>query len=227
MIDGDDLLRVIQEAEPDDEVWEEAAHQIAHGYRRRPADEFELLIRALAVAKQADTVAALAHHFLEFLLESDFTTFDLVEREITGRNDKLLFALFLCAKYGEARELANAARWDAVLASCEARLAAFRGSGALAGLDETFRVKRYRPVYMGGQTIHAGDRIRYALGKDLGVVVAVFQAREFTPAYPLAEWARYREGILVNLPVMGLMQVKATETDEDIELIARADGRPA
>jgi hypothetical protein len=78
-------------------------------------------MQALAKAQVHDTISALSTCLMEHLLEDDFSCFDDIERRIAEGDDKILYALSLCSKFGMSKITENADRWDRVIEQNEAR----------------------------------------------------------------------------------------------------------
>jgi len=73
--------------------------------------------------------------------------------------------------------------------------------------------------YSDGQEIKVGDRVK--LGQDTGgVVMCSIDAGEYCEAYPQAEWAHLKRGVLINFPTFGLIHYE--EPEPDLELIERS-----
>jgi hypothetical protein len=74
--------------------------------------------------------------------------------------------------------------------------------------------------YIDGQEIKVGDKVH--MGEDYGgVVVCDIGAGKFSPSYSKNEWAYLKEGIVIAFPQYGILHM--TETEADLELIARSD----
>jgi hypothetical protein len=109
------LLELIRQ-EPTDEIWQEAIRASESVFRGEPLRTvFELTLRALDIAEHDDTIAALSTCLIEHLLEKDFSLFDRIEHQINEGDDKLLYALSLCRKYGLSKVDQNSQRWDLLI----------------------------------------------------------------------------------------------------------------
>jgi hypothetical protein len=116
------LLELIRQ-EPTDEIWQEAIRVSDWVYAGQPLKEvFELTLRALDIAKHDDTIDALSTCLIEHLLEKDFSLFDRIEQRINEGDDKLLYALSLCRKYGLSKVDQNSRRWDLLIQRNRKRL---------------------------------------------------------------------------------------------------------
>jgi len=111
--------------EPTDEIWQ-AAIQLSEFIEPDYEQVLEATLTALARANHDDSIAALSTCLLEHLLEHDFAGFDIIEERISQGDDKLLYALSLCSKFGSAQEEANASRWQALLDKHQNRLKRWR-----------------------------------------------------------------------------------------------------
>ena len=76
--------------------------------------------------------------------------------------------------------------------------------------------------YPSGQEVRLGDKVK--LGDDSGgVVVFSIDADEYAPGYPKTQWGYLKRGVMINFPKFGLIHYE--ETEEDLELIARATAK--
>jgi hypothetical protein len=85
-------------------------------------------LTALSEANHPDTFAALSTCLLEHILEHDFSAFDSLEAAIRGGDNKLLYALSLCAKFGASTDHQNSTRWDALASKYRVRLRVYRST---------------------------------------------------------------------------------------------------
>lgn len=73
--------------------------------------------------------------------------------------------------------------------------------------------------YATGESVKLGDRV--GLGNDSGgVVVCLFDTREFSAAHAQAEWGYLKKGALIHFPIHGLIHCEAA-MEPDVKLIAR------
>jgi hypothetical protein len=121
---SDRILELIGE-EPSDEIWQEAI-RVSEFIRTQHDEVFQLTMSALAKTEQVDTITALSTCLLEHLLEHDFSCFDYIESRITNGDNKLLYALSLCAKFGLSARAENSSRWDALIEENRNRLSYVR-----------------------------------------------------------------------------------------------------
>jgi hypothetical protein len=72
--------------------------------------------------------------------------------------------------------------------------------------------------YPDGQEVMVGDRVQ--LGKDdRGVVVCSLDAKQFTDAYPEAQWGYLKNGVMIEFPLYGLIHY--IKPERELKLIAR------
>jgi hypothetical protein len=122
---GKSLVDGIKRGEPSDEHWQRAA-DLSDLIKTNYDDVFSATLRALSYSNHPDTISALSTCLLEHLLEHDFLGFDRVEEQIRQGDDKLLFALSVCSKFGASKEEKNANRWEDLLDEFSGRLSQFR-----------------------------------------------------------------------------------------------------
>ena len=132
------LIAEIEAAEPSDTIWQ-AAIDLSDSIESQFADVFEITLQAISQARHSDTFAALSTCLLEHLLEHDFSAFDTIEAKIRGGDEKVLYALAGCWKFGAAEAPVNAARWNALLTEYETQLLSYGGRLRLQeeGTDRT------------------------------------------------------------------------------------------
>jgi len=126
-VTGSSLTKIILEREPDASVWQAAtalSEQIGQSSGSVCAETFE----ALASARHEDTISAISTCLLEHLLEHDFSIFDALEKGIRDGNDRWLFALSRCAKFGQSKLSSNSKRWDRLLDDHQVQLRAYAAS---------------------------------------------------------------------------------------------------
>lgn len=74
--------------------------------------------------------------------------------------------------------------------------------------------------YTSGEQVKLGDKVE--LEKDnAGMVVCVFDDREYGEGYPETEWSYITKGVLINFPLYGLIHYESS-LEPDIRLIGRA-----
>jgi hypothetical protein len=109
-----ELIEGIKRGEPSDEHWRRAialSENIGSDFQSVLDDT----LGALRYAQHPDTISALSTCLIEHLLEYDFSAFDRLEEAIESGDDKMLYALSLCAKFGASQDEMNSRRWDALL----------------------------------------------------------------------------------------------------------------
>jgi hypothetical protein len=110
------LASLIADGEPSDAIWQASVALSDELFRAdqdingRISFVFEETVSAISAATNPDTFSALATCLLEHLLEVRFSFMDRIERDIRNGNDKLLYALTICSKFGEAKLPQNAER---------------------------------------------------------------------------------------------------------------------
>lgn len=72
--------------------------------------------------------------------------------------------------------------------------------------------------YKKGETVRIGDRVRLSDGTE-GVVVFCVDNKEYSAAYPEAEWGYLSEGVMIKFEKIGL--VHYSSSDDELELIFR------
>jgi hypothetical protein len=122
------LVERITHGEPSDEIWQQAI-ALSELIERDYPSVLQATLNALSYARHADTVAALSTCLLEHILERNFAGFDGIEEQVRGGDDKLLYALSLCSKFGVSKHPENASRWDTLLAEFRNRLASYQIEG--------------------------------------------------------------------------------------------------
>lgn len=115
------IKELIQKMEPHDDIWQEAIRLSEH--IRTDYDEVvSVTLDAISIANRRDTLSALATCLLEHILEWDFSCFSEIERRIITGDDKLLYALSLCARSGTSANPDNSEKWDRLAVENERRL---------------------------------------------------------------------------------------------------------
>jgi hypothetical protein len=114
------IMKLIEE-EPSEEIWKEAIN-IAESIEANPDEVFAITEKALSKTKHGDTITALSTCIIEHILEHDFSYFDRIESEINRGNGRMIYALAMCRKFGQAKREENSRRWDAILAANKRRL---------------------------------------------------------------------------------------------------------
>lgn len=127
-VTGTKLIEKITHGEPSDEIWQQAI-ALSEGIEKDYETVLQATLLALSFAHHADTVAALSTCLLEHILERNFAAFDIIEERIRGGDDKLLYALSLCWKFGSSKYPENVSRWNALLAKYRQRLTSYQIEG--------------------------------------------------------------------------------------------------
>lgn len=78
-------------------------------------------------------------------------------------------------------------------------------------------------TYQDGTEVRVGDVVDLGAGWQ-GVVVAVFDTREFSAEYQEEEWGHLTVGAMVECPKAGLIHYETS--DHDFDLIRRGDDVP-
>jgi hypothetical protein len=73
--------------------------------------------------------------------------------------------------------------------------------------------------YWDGQEVKVGDKVKYG-GVEGGIVVSSMDTDEYSEEHPKEQWSYLKEGVMIEVPTMGLIHF--VEPDEDLELISRA-----
>ena len=110
---GRALIASIRE-EPTDKIWQESI-ALNENISDSPNEVWQTIVEALDLTKNGDTIAAIATCLLEHLLEQDFTWFGSVAERVQRGDDKLLYALSVCSKFGESTKAENSSRWNRML----------------------------------------------------------------------------------------------------------------
>jgi hypothetical protein len=76
--------------------------------------------------------------------------------------------------------------------------------------------------YPDGQEVRLGDKVKLWAGAE-GVVVCSLDTKEFSDAYPEAEWGYLRNGVIIASPQAGLIHYFVPETT--LELVQRSPMR--
>ncbi len=121
---GEALLTAIRK-EPNDGIWQEAillSENIQTNYQAVLA----ATMTAVSEANHPDTFAALSTCLLEHILQHDFSAFDSLEAAVRGGDNKALYSLSLCAKFGASTDPQNSSRWDALRNEYRERLRVYR-----------------------------------------------------------------------------------------------------
>jgi hypothetical protein len=118
---SESIVNLIKRKEPSDEIWQEAI-RLAEYLDREPDRVFAIAMKALSIAREADTLDALATCIIEHILERNFSYFDHIEKEINRGNGRMIYALAMCRKFGESRNDVNAQRWEDLLSANKKRL---------------------------------------------------------------------------------------------------------
>src|SRR5262245_23914570 len=114
MTDETHAILMLIRAEPSDEIWQEAI-RLSESIPVNSEEIFAITMLSLSQATHADTISALSTCLLEHLLEHDFSFFDRIEHRVAEGDDKTLYALSLCAKFGHSSKSENSVRWDALI----------------------------------------------------------------------------------------------------------------
>ncbi len=119
------LAELIKTQEPSDAIWQEAI-SLSELISSQHKAVLDLTLDALSCAHHPDTIAAISTCLIEHILEHDFSAFEKLEQKIRSGDDKVLFALSICSRFGASKVPANVARWDSLLLEYKSRLVAYR-----------------------------------------------------------------------------------------------------
>ena len=122
---GTALIEEIRSDEPSNKIWQEAIN-LSELIKSNYEAVLSATLEALSHARHPDTVAALSTCLIEHLFEYDFSSFDKLEKNIREGDDKSLYALSLCSKFGSSTNRDNVNRWNSVLTEYRGRLESYK-----------------------------------------------------------------------------------------------------